>query len=94
MSLTFKVAENVENEKDKKRHNLYKYPEMTKVLGDFKLHIYPGEFTDSEIIVMLGQNGTGKTTFVKMLAGQLKADSKDQVITCIYTHTPYPCVWY
>lgn len=31
-----------------------------------------GEFTDSEIIVMLGENGTGKTTFIRMLAGMLK----------------------
>jgi len=28
-------------------------------IGDFKLTIQPGDFTDSEIIVMLGQNGTG-----------------------------------
>lgn len=32
---------------------------MTKTLGDFTLQIAPGEFTDSEILVMLGQNGTG-----------------------------------
>lgn len=79
VSLTFKVAENVESEKDKKRHNRYKYPDMTKTLGDFKLTVQKGEFTDSEIIVMLGQNGTGKTTFIKMLAGHLKADSQEQV---------------
>lgn len=30
-----------------------------------------GSFTDSEIIVMLGENGTGKTTFIRMLAGAL-----------------------
>lgn len=79
-SLTFKVAENIENEEDAKRHSRYRYPKMTKTLGDFKLTIDPGEFTDSEIIVMLGQNGTGKTTFIKMLAGQLKSDSEaDQV---------------
>jgi len=34
-----------------------------------------GDFTDSEIIVMLGENGTGKTTFIRMMAGILKADS-------------------
>lgn len=34
--------------------------------------VEPGEFTDSEIIVMLGENGTGKTTFIRMLAGMLK----------------------
>jgi len=31
-----------------------------------------GQFTNSELIVMLGQNGTGKTTFIKMLAGKEK----------------------
>jgi len=78
VSLTFKVAENVEDEAIK-RYSSYKYPEMTKTQGDFKLHVKPGEFTDSEIIVMLGQNGTGKTTFTKMLAGIIKADSEAQV---------------
>ncbi len=40
-------------------------------LSDF-LQVERGEFTDSEIIVMLGENGTGKTTFIRMLAGMLK----------------------
>jgi ATP-binding cassette, sub-family E, member 1 len=52
---------------DKTRH--YSYPSMTKTLGGFKLTVQSGSFTDSEIIVMLGENGTGKTTFVRLLAG-------------------------
>ena len=42
--------------------------------GNFQLHIKQGQFTDSEIIVMLGENGTGKTTFIRMLAGRLEPD--------------------
>ena len=44
--------------------------------GSFKLEVEPGEFTDSEIIVMLGENGTGKTTLVRMLHGSLKPDDE------------------
>ncbi|CEI99061.1 Putative Translation initiation factor RLI1 [Rhizopus microsporus] len=52
---------------------------MRKILGDFKLDVEAGEFTDSEIIVMLGQNGTGKSTFIRLLAGLLKPDDGNSV---------------
>ena len=40
---------------------------MKKQLGKkFHLTVNKGNFTDSEIIVMLGENGTGKTTFIKV----------------------------
>lgn len=45
----------------------YKYPSMAKTQGGFTLKVVEGEFTDSQIIVMLGENGTGKTTFIRML---------------------------
>jgi ATP-binding cassette subfamily E protein 1 len=73
--LNFKVAENVQAQDElQKRTNSTTYPDMLKVQGDFKLRVKSGGFTESEIIVMLGQNGTGKTTFIKMLAGLLKPD--------------------
>ena len=40
---------------------------MSKTQGGFRLRVTDGEFTDSQIIVMLGENGTGKTTFIRML---------------------------
>ena len=41
---------------------------MTFEIGQnkkFELSILKGDFTDSEIIVLLGENGTGKTTFIR-----------------------------
>ena len=67
-SLSFKMVETAEEiivDKSKQ----YTYPAMTKTLGNFKLTVEAGGFTDSEIIVMLGENGTGKTTFIRLLAG-------------------------
>ncbi|KAM7268873.1 hypothetical protein ACFE04_011039 [Oxalis oulophora] len=55
-------------------HALYSYPMMCKTQGNFKLIVNEGEFTDSQIIVMLGENGTGKTTFIRMLAGAIHPD--------------------
>ncbi|KAJ3088473.1 ABC transporter E member 2 [Quaeritorhiza haematococci] len=78
-SLTFKLAETADEQGEIEKMRRYTYPAMTKTLGDFKLEVAAGAFTDSEIIVMLGQNGTGKTTFIRMLAGLLKADGNEQV---------------
>ena len=51
------------------RYTRFTYPAMTKTQGSFKLTVESGDFTDSEIIVMLGENGTGKTTLIRMLGG-------------------------
>ncbi|KAK4508467.1 hypothetical protein PRZ48_002206 [Zasmidium cellare] len=77
-SLTFHMGEAGEEYLiDKSRG--YSYPDMTKTLGDFNLTVKKGEFTDSEIIVMMGENGTGKTTFCKMLAGAEKPDDGKKI---------------
>ncbi|KAH7102462.1 P-loop containing nucleoside triphosphate hydrolase protein [Auriculariales sp. MPI-PUGE-AT-0066] len=67
-SLSFKMVETADELVIEKTRR-YNYPSMSKTLGGFKLTVEAGEFTDSEIIVMLGENGTGKTTFVRLLAG-------------------------
>jgi ATP-binding cassette subfamily E protein 1 len=55
------------NEDENKK--FFSYPELEKRYNNFKLTVKAGSFNSSEIIVLLGENGTGKTTFVKILAG-------------------------
>jgi len=77
-SLSFKVSDTgLEGDEEEKRFLNYKYPSMRKTQGNFTLSIEPGEFNDSEIVVLLGENGTGKTTFIRMLAGMLEPDEID-----------------
>lgn len=47
---------------------------MSKTLSTFKVDIEEGNFNQSEIVVLLGENGTGKSTFIHLLAGLLKPD--------------------
>ncbi len=62
-SLVFKVAETAAEEEVKKMCR-YQYPNMKKSMGDFKLSITEGEFTDSEIMVMLGENGETREALI------------------------------
>ncbi|XP_064441176.1 ATP-binding cassette sub-family E member 1 isoform X1 [Mirounga angustirostris] len=138
-SLVFKVAETA-NEEEVKKMCMYKYPGMKKKMGEFELAIVAGEFTDSEIMVMLGENErgntstrsgrgrsrlpagqgaqcwtlsqdpgimtraegrrlttepprhpescTGKTTFIRMLAGRLKPDEGGEVPVLNVSYKP------
>jgi len=52
----------------------FDYPEMEKKIGNFFLSIEPGKFHNSDIIILLGENGMGKTSFVKIMGGLLKPD--------------------
>lgn len=73
--LTFKIAGNAEDMLAPKTR-AFPYPAMSKTLGNFKLDVEAGSFTDSEIVVLLGENGMGKTTFVQLLAGKMKPDNE------------------
>ena len=69
--LNFKSSVDLE-ESDNSSMVSYEYPEMQKQLGNFTLTVQAGGFSTSEIIILLGENGTGKTTFIKMLKDHYK----------------------
>lgn len=72
-SLQFRLADASDNMLIEQTAS-FTYPSMTKTQGDFKLNVESGSFNDSEIIVMMGENGTGKTTLCKLLAGAIAPD--------------------
>ena len=74
------------------------WPEIRKSFKGFKMVAQPGEIKRGEIVGILGANGTGKTTFVKILAGleesdagtkfdKLKVSYKPQYISAEYEGT-------
>src|SRR3989344_5938081 len=54
---------------------LISWTALAKNLGNFNFKADAGSLRKNEIIGILGENGIGKTSFIKMLAGLIKADS-------------------
>ena len=61
----------------KKTKKSAQWPDLEKKLGDFSLKVGAGTTFKGEVIGILGANGIGKTTFMKMLTGEIKADNTD-----------------
>jgi ATP-binding cassette subfamily E protein 1 len=53
---------------------LVEYDAMAKRFEDFSLQVMPGQVHQGEVIGVLGPNGIGKTTFVRLLAKDLDPD--------------------
>jgi ATP-binding cassette subfamily E protein 1 len=88
--LNFQIADTVEqvtNVEEEKKHYI-PYPSMKKTVGSFTLEVEEGNFTGSEIIVLFGQNGTGKSTFIKLLAGKLKPDETAVDFSMVVSYKP------
>ena len=53
---------------------IIEYPDLAKKLGDFSFNIKKGHIYSGEILGVFGANALGKTTFAKILAGEVKPD--------------------
>lgn len=58
----------------KEVETLTAFPSFAKTLGTFKLDIKGGELRKREVVGVVGPNGIGKSTFARLLAGELKPD--------------------
>ncbi|WP_254544964.1 ribosome biogenesis/translation initiation ATPase RLI [Halomarina pelagica] len=64
------------------------YPKLEKSLADFSLVVEPGRIHAGESVGIVGENALGKTTFVKMLAGNVTPDSRRVPDEAIVSYKP------
>jgi len=67
---------------------LLQWRQVQKTFKDFKLTVQPGEIRRGEIIGILGPNGIGKTTFVKILAGLQETDDGQKLSELTVSYKP------
>ncbi len=67
---------------------LLKWERTEKTFEGFKLVAEAGEIKRGEIIGILGPNGIGKTTFVKILAGLEESDDKQKLSALAVSYKP------
>ena len=65
----------------KSRKVLLEYPSFEKTFDSFSLKTESGALHKGEVIGIVGPNATGKSTFIKILAGVLDPDNRDKFET-------------
>ncbi|MGC9009047.1 MAG: ribosome biogenesis/translation initiation ATPase RLI [Sulfolobales archaeon] len=63
-----------ETSRQSEKRILVSWSRLVKRLGEFSLEVEEGEVYRSEVLGVLGPNAIGKTTFVRLIAGELKPD--------------------
>ncbi len=71
-----------------KKIKLAEWNDMEKKLGKFRLTVTPGSVNLNEIVGLLGENGIGKTTFVRLISGELKPDTGNEQVKARITYKP------
>jgi ATP-binding cassette subfamily E protein 1 len=79
----FETSEQMEID-ESKSEPIFSYDEITYKVGDFNLQIEAAKFTDNGITVLLGENGAGKTTFVKLISEMSEGtDSNSDLVVSV-----------
>jgi len=73
--VTFDVTSSVETQQSEEV--IARYGDLKKTFPGFELEVRGGELTAGTIFGAIGANSLGKTTFLRMLAGEDKPDSGD-----------------
>ncbi len=71
-----------------KRKLIAEYPPMHKTYKGFRLSTEGGDLCEGEVIGILGPNGIGKTTFVKLLAGIEQPDEGKHALKLKVSYKP------
>tara|TARA_Y100000310_G_scaffold148238_1_gene147488 strand:+ start:2353 stop:4104 length:1752 start_codon:yes stop_codon:yes gene_type:complete len=68
------MFESKAKERERKYFPLTNWQDIEKKLGSFELKADSGTVNKNEVVGVLGENGIGKTSFIKVLAGVVKPD--------------------
>lgn len=74
--------------KEWKAEVLVRFPALTKRFKTFTLKVNEGRIRKGEVVGAVGPNATGKTTFVKMLAGEIEPTSGKVETEAIVSYKP------
>ncbi len=64
------------------------YPALEKSFDSFELRVEGGDLREGDVVGVLGENAIGKSTFVKMLAGELEPDGGELDTTASFAYKP------
>lgn len=70
---------------------LFDYPSFTKSFEEFTLEVDNGKVHTNEVLGIVGENALGKSTFAKVLSGELQSDEGDLDLDISFSYKPqYP----
>lgn len=69
----------------------FDYPRITKTFDNFELEIESGTIHENEVVGIVGKNALGKTTFAKLLSGEIQPDNTTISLDKKFSYKPqYP----